>query len=1268
MKKSFLLFITVIILSVFTAFSQKQTITYTDSWGQEGYTLISSKSSGVEVNYSINEFSLKNAEIKGEMMQNIELSGNFLFNNEGMPDLPGGGKYIALPEGAEVVLNISDFKTEKYQNINMAPAPRIPFDTEDGELEFNKNTQVYSENKFYPENPVNISEITQIRGVDVVMLGITPFQYNPVTKELIVYKDIKIELEFKNGTGQFGDNRLRSRWWDPILQDALLNYSSLPKIDYKAKAKNTKDDEFEYVIITLDDDTFVQWADSIAEFRRQQGVSTGVFTITEVGGNTVNAIESWVDNAYANWETPPVAVLLLADYGNGTSGITSQSYPHPYSGTFITDNKYADYDNDDLPDIAFARIAANNETQLQVMIEKDLNYERNPPTSENFYNNPITALGWQTERWFQICSEVIGGFWNSLGKETVRINAVYSGNPNSDPWSTATNTSAVINYFGPNGLEYIPASPSALGGWTGGNASAVNNALNSGAFMLQHRDHGMETGWGEPSYVNSNINSLTNTDLSFIMSINCLTGQFDYGSESFAEKFQRHTAGGEGAGALGIIAATQVSYSFVNDTYVWGAYDNMWPEFMPDEIANPESRMIMPAFANVAGKNFLYQSGWPYNTDNKQITYRLFHHHGDAFMNVYSEVPQELIVECNEVHIYGTTDFEVTTDEDAFLSLTYFNEETGQTEIIAVVESDGTESVLSMDNCPEVETILLLTITKQNYYRYTKEILVISPAGPYVIVNDFNNSVDYGQAVNMNISVKNVGTETANDVNLTISTTDENVVITNGTFSYGDIVAGGIGTANDAFTVTVSDNLEDQYKVAIDIEITSGNKTLWEQTKRITVNAPVLEVNFDNVVDSLGKVSFISAPETTVINTNDYLYEITTEEIIGNENGMLDPGETVCVIMNAANNGHATSLPATCTLTTTHPEYVTLNSDTMNIEAIEVGESLPAEFSISVDENTPIGTFVEIIFTFVSGEYEVTLPVNLAVGLQVEDFETGDFSAYAWSHGGNSDWTIVDTEVNGGIYSAKSGSISHNQTSELSITIDVTSNSEISFWSKISSEPSYDFLKFYIDGSMLDQWSGTEEWAEHIYDVSEGVHTLKWSYEKDGSVSGDEDCAWIDDIIFPGHITAKGTRSVTITVPTCPEWLELIDNGDGTGTLSGTAPLEAGDFDVVLQAEGEGDPTVQEFTISVGGLSVKDLNNDIKIFPNPNKGTFMISSNKSKEELSVEIYNTAGQIIYKNVSKKDGNLSVDISDKAKGVYFIKITSNDKIYNSKISIK
>ena len=120
----------------------------------------------------------------------------------------------------------------------------------------------------------------------------------------------------------------------------------------------------------------------------------------------------------------------------------------------------------------------------------------------------------------------------------------------------------VVNYFGPNGTGYIPQTPAELGGWNNGSPQMVVNSINDGAFALQHRDHGGENGWGEPAVQNDHINSLTNTEdneLVFVFSINCLTGKYNWSSECFTEKFHRHTHGGQNAGALGLIAASEIS-------------------------------------------------------------------------------------------------------------------------------------------------------------------------------------------------------------------------------------------------------------------------------------------------------------------------------------------------------------------------------------------------------------------------------------------------------------------------------------------------------------------------------------------------------------------------------------------------------------------------------------------------------------------------------------------------------------------------------------
>lgn len=128
-----------------------------------------------------------------------------------------------------------------------------------------------------------------------------------------------------------------------------------------------------------------------------------------------------------------------------------------------------------------------------------------------------------------------------------------------------------------------------------------------------------------------------------------------------------------------------------------------------------------------------------------------------------------------------------------------------------------------------------------------------------------------------------------------------------------------------------------------------------------------------------------------------------------------------------------------------------------------------------------------------------------------ENFETGDFSLYDWQQSGNADWNIVSDIVYEGTYAAKSGFITHNQQSTMQVETDV--NGEyISFFRKVSSESTYDYLRFYIDDVEQNQWSGELDWSQESFPVTPGPHTFKWSYTKDFMVSNGSDCAWLDQI------------------------------------------------------------------------------------------------------------------------------------------------------------
>lgn len=1085
-------------LLIFTLRLSAGTHTYTDSWGKSGYTIESQNSSTVIINYSITKFTLTDSEINGESYQNLELPGHFLPNNAGVPNLPGSGRYVAIPQGAQVTMNIVSYRSEILNDVNLSPSFRIPWDTENGPLDYTKNESIYSADKFFPEEPVVLSKKDMIRGIDVVMLGITPFQYNPVTRQLIVYRDLKIEISFSGGNGHFGEDRLRSRWWDPMLSDMMLNYESLPEMDYDKSYGSTDETGCEYLIITPTGSEFLQWADSVREFRSKQGILTNIVTLNEIGGNTATVIEDYINNAYNTWDIAPAACLLLGDYGTDASNsITSPLY----NNYCVSDNIYADVNDNNLPDIIFARIAAQDEIHLQVMVTKFLNYEKAPPIIQDFYNHPITSLGWETESWFQICSEVIGGYWQEVqGKTPVRINEIYSGTPGT-VWSTALNTATVVDYFGPNGLGYIPAQPSELGGWTGGTADMITTAVNNGAFMIQHRDHGIEEGWLEPLFSILNINALINTDLTFVWSVNSLTGKFNSSNEVFAEKFYRYTHKDENSGCFGINAASEVTYSFVSDVYVWGAYDNMWPDFMPDYGSTPEPRGVLPAFACAAGKYFLQQSGWPSNTENKETTYHLFHHHGDAFTTVYSVVPMYLTVSHSSFLYMGETTFEVTADNDALIGLSVNGE------LIGTGTGTGSPVTITIPVQAPPDQVLV-TVTKQNYYRYEGYVDVLPSTGPYVVQNSVslndgsgngNGIMETSESILASITMENVGVEDATNVMVTITSTDPFITLTDNTENYGTIAAGSTAVVPDGFSWETADDIPDMHNVYFELTATDGIQT-WPSDFSVTGHAPLLE--------------------TGTMLTDDY---------IGNANARLDPGETAYLIIPTYNNGSYNAANTTGSLSCSST-YITLNNSTYNFNDIGAGLMEEAMFNVTVAANAPAGTYVDFLYVVTSGAYNHQEIYATILSMVVEDWESGDMSQFPWTTGGSSDWSLTSANPYEGSFCIKSGALDNDQSNYLSVPFEVLGEDSLSFWYKVSSEIGYDFLKFYIDDIEMSSWSGEADWDRASYLIAVGTHTFKWEYSKDETLSGGDDCCWLDFIVFPVAVFEASFGSNTTNI------------------------------------------------------------------------------------------------------------------------------------------
>ena len=1087
-------------LGMTTALTAQEVRTFQFNHGKTGMQMVEQTRGNITLDYTIDEMSLTSFNYNGEEMQSIGIADLSLPNAKGLPNVPCYSRTIAIPQGAHAVLHVVSYEEQIISNVNVEPSLGVQAEAEEPNTEYTKDVQVYAENAFYPAEFASVSAPSQIRGVDVVNISVSPVRFNPVTKEAIVYHNIEMAVEFVGGNGQFGDNRLRSPYFDPILAQNIMNYDVLPVIDYEARMQQwvrDLDEGAEYIIVIPNNDDFVEPANRLKEFRMQQGIITEVVRLDQMPATTTAQMKTWFHNAYNTWDIAPVAVLLFGDHNtNMAQGIPAISVSHPYSGSCITDIQYADVTgNDNLPEMIFSRLVAANATEAAMMADKQIEYEyTNPNMDPSFYTSPITALGWQTERWFQLCSEVFGGYMRAHDYTPQRINCIYSGTPGSS-WSSAQNTAQVTSYFGPNGTNYIPASPAEMGGWTGGSPDQVVNAVNAGTFWVQHRDHGLDEGWGEPAVRNNHIDQLTNAHkMPFVMSINCQTGMFNYtGSNGncFTEKWMRRTYNGENAGAVGVLSPTEVSYSFVNDAFVWGVYDQFDPDFMPtlpnntNHIAYENRGNWRPAFGNVAGKYFLQETSWPYNTDDKNITYIMFTAHCDAFLRIFTQVPQAMAVNHQSVQLAGLDQFQVTAPEGATIALT--KGEGANLEVVAVATATG--SVQNMQIPAQVPpTVLHLTVTGQNYLRYQADIDVIPASGPYIIVNEYAlggqaSQLNFGDDATLDIQLKNVGSVQAPAGTMTLTSESEYVTITNGTTDFLALNSNATLTLDDAFSFTVSDEVPNKTNIEFVITIASGDDE-YESHLTMKAYAPVFEIG-----------------------------NVTIEEIEGNGNGRLDPGERANLTYSIKNKGNAGSLATYATMTSATPFLQVVSDPTVTINTIGADQTVNATYEVYVG-NAPSGFSAGYSLDVMSGAYTDSKDFTSKIGLNVEDFELGVIGD-EWNNDATNPWTICNVEPYEGQYCVKSGSIGDNQSTELSLQFTVTEADSVAFYYKVSSESSYDKLYFYIDAIEKNNWSGTVAWTRAQYAVTPGTHTFKWKYKKDTSVYSGSDCAWIDFVILP---------------------------------------------------------------------------------------------------------------------------------------------------------
>lgn len=121
--------------------------------------------------------------------------------------------------------------------------------------------------------------------------------------------------------------------------------------------------------------------------------------------------------------------------------------------------------------------------------------------------------------------------------------------------------------------------------------------------------------------------------------------------------------------------------------------------------------------------------------------------------------------------------------------------------------------------------------------------------------------------------------------------------------------------------------------------------------------------------------------------------------------------------------------------------------------------------------------------------------------------------------GGSAPWFVETTNTYDGVDAAQSGTIMDGQESWMQTTL--TGPGTLTYWWKVSSEPGYDFLEFYLDGVLQSgRISGTGDWQKQTNSIPAGSHTVKWRYMKDPDCCLEgQDAGWVDDVTYTSNVS-----------------------------------------------------------------------------------------------------------------------------------------------------
>lgn len=469
------------------------------SFLSQEFKIISENDNSLHFQYHLTQKPFQNTILNGENFINFSATHSVILNQKGAPKLPTFSQSILIAPKGKTAVSVTFDGYQDYTNVNVLPSKGNLKKNLDPDLVAYEFGTAYQTNAFYPGNLYTVSDPFLLREERGQTITVYPYQYNPVTKTLRVYENLKINVT--NNPGETGMNELTQKpavkSTEGISRHLFLNGKSIQK--YTPKAESGE-------MLIISPSQFVATIQPLADWKNQKGIHTTIVT-TDMTGTTDESIKSFLVNYYAA-HPDLLYLLLIGDHED----IPAHYYGISWDEELYSDTYYAQLaGNDFYPELFVGRLSGNT-SQITTMTNRILEYEKSPKPG-NWMMQAI-GLGSGEGEGYGDDNEADWQHLRNIKDQLVQYSYI----------------KVYEFYDGSRGLDDAPGNP---------NAAMISDALNSGVGLFNYTGHGDNHILNSGNYTTMHVKALENYGkYPFFVSVACNNGKF-MGGDCIAEEFLR---------------------------------------------------------------------------------------------------------------------------------------------------------------------------------------------------------------------------------------------------------------------------------------------------------------------------------------------------------------------------------------------------------------------------------------------------------------------------------------------------------------------------------------------------------------------------------------------------------------------------------------------------------------------------------------------------------------------------------------------------------